>query len=380
MKLTTMSLVAALLVGVGVQAVEIGEFSGDARLYYSTADMGSIDLFHKDGAMGNAAISADLGLKFSDSVMGNFGVTYLTTMGLEDSLVSSVWAGGLKDQFWLDEANLAFSVVDKTSMVVGRQYLDTPLVFSETWNIVSNAFDAAVLIDQHLPKTTLIGAWIGRSWDNAEPLDAKFGGEFSTFGKSGAYTVGAVTTLIPTVELELWYYGISSIATAFWAQAETEISGVALGAQFTSLSPNSGDDTTAFAAKIGYGVEDSFDVAVAFSQVSEDGVLNVQNSAGLAGFGQSPLYTEAWWNFGYVGAPDTTSYSILAETAWSRYDLGLYFTSANNDAGDMMDMTLTAGSSIGAFDYAVAYIMTDADNQNDGDAYNTLQAYLTYNF
>ncbi len=380
MKATTMSLVAAMLVGIGAQAVEIGEFSGDARLYYSTADMGSTDLFHKDGAMGNAAISADLGLKFSDSVTGNFGVTYLTTMGLENSLVSSVWAGGLKDQFWLDEANLAFSVVDKTSMIVGRQYLDTPLVFSETWNIVSNAFDAAVLIDQHLPETTLVGAWIGRSWDNAEPVDAKFGGEFSTFGKSGAYAVGAVTTLIPSVELELWYYGISSIATAFWAQAETAVSGVALGAQFANLSPNSGDDTTAFAAKIGYGVEDSFNVAVAFSQVSEDGVLNVQNSAGLAGFGQSPLYTEAWWNFGYVGAPDTTSYSILGETAWNRYDLGLYFTSANNDAGDMMDLTLTAGSSIGAFDYAVAYIMTDADNQNDGDAYNTLQAYLTYNF
>ncbi len=380
MKRTTLSLVAALLVGVGVQAVEIGEFSGDARLYYGTADKGSADLFHKDGAYGNAAISADLGLTFSDSVVGNFGVTYLTTMGLEESLVSDVWAAGLKDQFWLDEANLAFSVVDKTSMVVGRQYLDTPLVFSETWNIVSNAFDAAVLVDQHLPKTTLVGAWIGRTWNNADPVDAKFGGAFSTFGKSGAYAVGAVTTLIPSVELELWYYGISSVATAFWAQAETEFSGIALGAQFASLSPKSGDDTTAFAGKIGYSVEDSFAVAAAFSQVSEDGVLNVQNSAGLSGFGQSPLYTEAWWNFGYVGAPDTTSYALLGETALGRYDVGIYFTSANNDAGDMMDITLSAGSSIGAFDYAVAYIMTDADNQNDGDAYNTLQAYLTYNF
>ncbi|RUM66538.1 MAG: hypothetical protein DSZ03_01075 [Sulfurimonas sp.] len=375
-----MSLAAALLVSVGAHAMELGEFSGDARLYYGTADMGSTDLFHKDGAMGNAAVSADLGLTFSDSVVGNFGITYLTTMGLEESLVSSVWAGGLKDQFWLDEANLAFSVVDKTSMVVGRQYLDTPLVFSETWNIVSNAFDAAVLVDQHLPSTTLVGAWIGRTWNNAEPVDAKFGGEFTTFGKSGAYAVGASTTIIPSVELELWYYGISGIATAFWAEAETEFSGIALGAQFASLSPKSGDDTTAFAGKIGYSVEDSFSVAAAFSQVSEDGVLNVQNSAGLAGFGQSPLYTEAWWNFGYVGAPDTTSYALLGETGLGRYDVGIYFTSANNDAGDMMDLTLTAGSSIGAFDYAVAYIMTDADNQNDGDAYNTLQAYLTYNF
>ncbi len=380
MKLTKMSLVAALLVGLSAQALEVGEFSGDARLYYGTADMDPNDLFHKDGAMGNAAVSADVGLKFSDSVVGNFGITYLTTMGLENSLVSGVWAAGLKDQMWLDEANLAFSIVDKTSMVVGRQYLDTPLVFSETWNIVSNAFDAAVLVDQHLPSTTLVGAWIGRKWDNSEPVDAKFGGTFTTFGKSGAYAVGAVTTLIPTVELELWYYGISSIATAFWAQAETQFSGLTLGAQFASLSPKTGDDTTAFAGKIGYGVEDSFNVAVAFSQVSEDGTLNVQNSAGLAGFGQSPLYTEAWWNFGYVGAPDTTSYSILGETGLGRYDLGIYFTSANNDAHDMMDLTVTAGSSIGAFDYALAYIMTDADDQNGGDAYNTLQAYLTYNF
>ncbi len=376
-----MSFVAAMLVGLSAHAVEVSEFSGDARLYYGTADDGSADLFHKDGAYGNAAVGADLALKFSDSVLANVGVTYLTTMGLENSLVSGVWTGvGVKDQVWLDEANLAFLVVDKTSMIVGRQYLDTPLVFSETWNIVSNAFDAAVLVDEHLPETKLIGAWIGRKWNDIEPVDAKFGGEFDTFGNKGAFAFGAVTELIPSVSTQLWYYDISSVATAFWVQAETELSGISLGAQFANLSPKTGDDTTAFAGKIGYSVEDSFSVAAAFSQVSEDGILNVMNSAGLAGFGQSPLYTEAWWNFGYVGAPDTTSFSLLGETSMGRYDLGVYFTSANNDAGDMMDLTLTAGSSIGAFDYSFAYIMTDADDQNDADVYNTLQAYLTYNF
>ncbi len=380
MKLTKISLAAAVLVGLSAHAVEVSEFSGDARLYYGTADNGANDLFNKNGAYGDAVVSADLGLKFSNSVAGNFGVTYLTTMGLEGKLVNGVWAGDpAQDQFWLDEANIAFSVIDKTSMIVGRQYLDTPLVFSETWNIVSNSFDAAVLVDQHLPKTTLVGTWITRAWNSGAVIDANFAGQYDTFGDKGAFAFGAITELIPSVSAQLWYYDISSIATAFWAQAETELSGISLGAQFANLSPKIGDDTTAFAAKVGYSV-DSFTVAAAFSQVSEDGTLSVINSAGLAGFGQSPLYTEAWWNFGYVGAPDTTSFSLLGETSMGRYDLGAYFTSANNDTGDMMDLTLTAGSSVGAFDYSFAYIMTDADNQNDADAYNTLQAYLTYNF
>jgi imipenem/basic amino acid-specific outer membrane pore len=40
--------------------------------------------------------------------------------------------------------------------------LDTPLAFSETWSIVPNTFEGAVVLNQDLPDTTLVGAWIGK--------------------------------------------------------------------------------------------------------------------------------------------------------------------------------------------------------------------------
>ena len=63
-------------------------------------------------------------------------------------------------------------------------------------------------------------------------------------------------------------------------------------------------------------------------------------------------------------------------------DFGAYYTHSENDTTDvdMDEITVTAGRSFGAFDTSLAYVYTDADDQNDGDSYNTLQVYLTYNF
>ncbi|MCJ7765316.1 MAG: hypothetical protein MUP09_05185, partial [Thiovulaceae bacterium] len=47
---------------------------------------------------------------------------------------------------------------------------------------------------------------------------------------------------------------------------------------------------------------------------------------------------------------------------------------------DMTEVTLSASKSFGPLDTSLVYISTSADDQNKGDAYNTVQAYLTYNF
>jgi len=169
-----------------------------------------------------------------------------------------------------------------------------------------------------------------------------------------------------------------------WAQADANVAGIDLGAQYASMDPAAEnlEESMAFAVKAAYAT-DAFTVSAAYSDADEDGVLAIANTAtGLSGGAQTKLYTEAWWNFGYVGEAGTSAVTLIGETGVGSYDVGAYFTTASNDETDvdMTELTLTAGSSAGSLDYSFAYVYTEADDQNDGDAFNNIQAYLTYNF
>ncbi len=107
------------------------------------------------------------------------------------------------------------------------------------------------------------------------------------------------------------------------------------------------------------------------------------------------MYTEAWWNYGYVGVAGAESYNVTAEYDAGFAKFGAYYTNVeidnninatsaalNDIAGgdDMKEVTLTASKSFGPLDASLAYISTDADDQNNGKEYSTVQAYLTLNF
>lgn len=413
MKFVKLSLAAIMAMGISAYAET--KVSGDARLYYGATDYGDADLFDKAGAYGNAAIAVDVKTDLTDAVKFNGGLTYLTTMGLEGTLVSATWAGGtgaLTDSIWLDEANLVFNILDKTAMIVGRQYIDTPLAFSETWNIVANSMDAAVIADTHIPKTTLIAAWIGRGNGAGgfqvvdTGTDKNLGGNFVKYHGNGAYAFGAVTEAIPLTTAQAWYYDVESVAQAFWLQADVapklgESAGLDIGVQYANLAGDDNllagvddKDTDAFAVKLG-GEVVGVTGRVSYSTVSE-GALPIANTAtGPANSAQTKLYTEAWWNFGYVGLPDTEAWNLTLEySAENIADFGFYYTGsstggngvANVDDSDMTDITVTVGKSFGALDASLAYIYTDSDTDNvdeetgEADAYSTVQVYLTYNF
>ena len=88
------------------------------------------------------------------------------------------------------------------------------------------------------------------------------------------------------------------------------------------------------------------------------------------------------------------SYNVTAEyDAKDIAKFGAYYTHASidntnavnrfyngKDNVDMNEVTLTATHSFGPLDATLAYISTDADDQNAGDQYNSVQAYLTLNF
>ena len=402
MKFTKMSLVAALLVGSSAFALDNIKVSGDANLFYSTADAGNVDLFNKNGAIGQAGLDLGLSADLAEGISAGMSTTAITTLGLENNLVSGVFAGtSVQTQWWVSEAWMA-ATLGKTTAKIGRQKLDTPLCFTETWNIAYNTFDAAVFLNQDIPDTTLVGAWVGKGNGAAgsvvtSPVDAAGAqtDSYKSFAIEGAYAAAVVNNSFKPLTVQAWYYNVLNAANAVWVQADLNMNGIILGAQYANIAIKgklaAADDSSAFALKAGYSDADmGLTAFVAYSQTDTKGTIDVSNVAtGHTAGSQSKLYTEAWWNYGYVGAKDMATVNVTVEYAVADIaDFGLYYTMADSGTDayttatsrDMSEITLSASKSFGPLDTSLVYINTTADDQNAGDGYNAVQAYLTLNF
>ncbi len=424
MKLTKMSLVvAALLIGSSAFAIENTKISGDAKLFYSTQDneydssyaKTDSGLFNKPTSMGEAALAIGLTTDLTEGVSAGATLNAITTLGLYNNLVGATWTGGTEDTFLFSEAWLA-GTAGKTTAKVGRMQLDTPLVFSETWSVLPSTFESAVLINQDIPDTTLVGAFVGQ-YNAPSVLGGGLSNNASSFESfyDGAYTVGAINNSFEPLTAQAWYYNadaskdLTDANTTFltgvqtyWLQADLSMDGILAGAQYTSinydaavLGANKSFDNDAYAFMLGYEMKDTFTAKVSYSKVGEekDSGLALGAGSNLAG-SQSKLYTEAWWYYGKITQADTTAYNVTLTAPVAGYDLGVYYTHATTgDNGvtgvsdkDFSEATFEVARSFGPLDVGVYYIYTksDMDNQKDantdGDAYNTVQVYLTYNF
>ncbi len=382
MRRVSLSLAAVAAVAVLAQAdIKSESFDGSASLFYGTNDASNGDLFDKGTSYGNAAVEFGGVSSVGDgSVKLNYGVTGVSTMGLENTLVSSTWVthtDALNDGVWIDTLNLTFNPLDSLSnsaMVVGRQELATPMVFTETWNIARNSYDAAVFVNNDIKETTLVGGWIGRSnvAGGSTVKVANIGNGFSKFlTDEGAYAAGLVTGLIPATTVQAWYYVAPAVAHITWAQADAEIVGLSIGAQFGNWDPEAGDGGNGFGVKLGYEIA-GLGLSAAYSSV-EEGASFVN-----LGGAQTPLYTAGWWDVGSQGLSDTDAFNVTATYAIKDVaDLGIYYTSWD-DGSTTNEIAATAGTSLGNLDVTLAYIYTDIETADD--AVSDVQVYTTYNF
>lgn len=446
MKFTRLSLVAALLVGSSAFAIENVKVSGDAKLFYSTQDDSNANatasLFDHTSSTGQASLGLGVSADLTKGISAGAHMTALTTLGLQGQLVDSVWEGtnGTNDYFLFDEAWLA-GTYGKTTAKAGRMTLDTPMVFTETWSVAKNTFEAAVLINQDIPDTTLVGAYVGGTNSNnivngvtgsrtgggnnvtinsvvTAPSDngtgfGNAGGtmqsvnsngttNFSQFYK-GAVAAGVVNNSWKPLTAQAWYYDAPSYLNNYWLQADLNYEGILAGAQYTGtnytkskfLSIAQDSSNNAYAVMLGYEKKDVVTAKVSYSQTGEEKDSTIALGAGsnLAG-SQSKLYTEAWWYYGKITKADTSAFNITVTAPVAEYNLGIYYTQAtigkngSNTATekDFAEATFEVARSFGPLDTGLYYIYTKSDDDNiktgntKGDAYNTVQLYLTYNF
>jgi len=419
MKLAKMSLVAALLLGTSVYAIDNVKVSGDAKLFYGTQGESlngdpEIDIFDKDASYADVGLRLGVTADLTEGVSAGATFLAVSTLGLENNLVSGVWSGAhevpngaVDDASWFADAWIA-GTAGKTTAKVGRQTLETPLVFTETWSVDYNSFEAAVVINEDIPDTTLVGAYIGKSNGfTSDPNSGanigsitSAGGKFNSF-YDGAYMAGVTNNSFAPLTAQAWYYDLQSYSKAYWLQADLDMEGIIAGAQYTNISYDTvGDkDNTAYGLKLGYAIPDMVTITAAYSSVDDDAAGNSDDSAnGVVNFatnGQgagsaSSLYTEMWWWFNTSSLPGADTFAVTFEGTAAEVDLflGLYSSDiqvAGGTTDEVDEITFTASKSFGPLDTSIAliYDMFDTDAAKGTDYMEdlaTFQLYLTYNF
>ncbi|MDD3769686.1 MAG: porin [Sulfuricurvum sp.] len=346
MKLGKLSLVAVMALGTSAFAIDNVKVSGEAKVWYQTSEFDGegasatekqMDMFdHNTNSLAEVSLLVGATMDLAPNLSMGASAYALTTLGLENNLVgdvpsnkvrsdgtTSTVAERVQDQAWMRELYLAYTA-GKTTLKVGRQELNTPLAFTEKWNVVDNTFDAAVVLNNDLPDTTLVGAWVGK--DNGANSTAtpyvgsttvNLDGEFTTFGKTGAYAAGAINKSIPNTTVQAWYYDVQSVADAYWLQADAKLMGmIDLGAQYASkdIKYVAGDSRTDI-----YAVKGAVDVAgvnlyAAYSSASKGYTTNFSN---VATGDKSMIYTalgSIYMDGEYTTRSDTDAWKIGAST------------------------------------------------------------------
>jgi imipenem/basic amino acid-specific outer membrane pore len=446
MKLGKLSLVAVMALGTSAFAIENVKVSGDVKVIYQTSDTevrpGASAVGGDQGTAGTGALpqtgmfengnGVPLGVSpyngaSAGGISGRIGVTadllksvsagaevqVYTNLGLGSNVFNDNMINAPHKQTGFtngvnpagtstfnsrqeDAANMSqlwlATTMGKTTVKAGRMELDTPLVFTEKWNVAHNTFGGIVAINTDLPDTTLVGAWVGQhnghgAYFEGYVANQNEGGfllagspgrtvdmnSFHGFGagdvQKGAYAAGAVNKSIPSTTVQAWYYNVVSAADAYWLQADTKIAGmVTLGAQYANMDPKftstgtnglSGlNDSSIYALKAGVDVM-GVNLYAAYSSADKDGVLGFSN---ISTADKTKIYTgdNSIYFDGVVTAPGVDAYKIGASGALMGVKLAAAYINCNDKYDDTVDgFDFSASTSIGNLGLTAIYTIVN---------------------
>lgn len=363
MKLANLSLAALCVAGLSTcsfgadtlaDAFKEGKISGELKAFYWDRDR-------------NPSIPSDS--IFNMGVMLNYKTASLNgfSLGLTGQSNNAPFASSnAKQQFgWdeygsgaqLSEAYLAYHA-GKTTVQVGRMFLDTPLIASLGNRIIKESFEGASIVNTDLPNTTLTAAYVQKF--QAQTDGAGNVGKFTTYNnpygtspllEDGAYTLVAVNKSITGLTLTAAY--AEDINTkGSMAYAEAAYSAVAnaftygLAAQYyyndKEITGTKSSDLYGLKASLGYGAVSGY---VAYTSVSKDATVTpgIGWGADLAYTGtiilssSYPANTDAYAiGLGYAFTPTTTvnvAYTVTDDDDLS-YGKATYISLTGNYAFD----------------------------------------------
>ena len=163
MKLAKLSLAAIVVAGLASSsfaadtlegAFKEGKVSGELKAYYFDRDSGkkSEGIFDT-GLMLNYKTGSLNG--FSLNFTGQAAASPFASTDEKAMFSGDMYGSGAV----LSEAYVAYTMKN-TTVLVGRMFLDTPLVSSSGSRIIKEAFEGAAVINTDLPSTTLIAGYV----------------------------------------------------------------------------------------------------------------------------------------------------------------------------------------------------------------------------
>jgi len=223
----------------------------------------------------------------------------------------------------LSEAYLSYAI-DKTTIKIGRQYLNMPLMRSDGSRIIIQAVEGVSVVSKAIEDTTLYGAYIWRMQDRTDGAGGAPDFEKVGWGNGDyAYVIGAENTSIDNLKLTLAYGEEDESHSMLLAQADYTrmVDGINYvgGIQYIQTDEDGNknpiaDDATVYGAKLGAGYG-GFNAYVAYSEI-DDGT----GSFGIAMTDDKPmLYTSAFLEAGLYG--ESEQYAIDANYMISQVGL-----------------------------------------------------------
>ncbi len=379
MKLTRLSLVAVLAMstafaGGSVTPPEVVEvatvveasattISGKAQAYYYTTD--GVDLFDSDSSALGTAVTLDVTHTLFDGITANF-----TAVGFVN-LMSEEPFGYFENEevgAYFNVANITAKFGD-TTLVLGRQLIDSPMFGSFDWLLAPGAFEAYTIVNNSVENLTLVGTYVTKlrtvnGGDNFIDLTDINGGDNYAFG--AVYGADALSASV-------WYYNIDAgDYTQAYVDAGYNFGSVSVAAQYSTTDYATGLDSDAYAVKAETTVAD-ITLTAAVSSVTDAPAGMVE---------RDNFYTSSWNSMASqvgVANEDTLSWKVAASTELAGFNTEVSYA-AYGDEGSEFDLILGYDATKN-INLAAIYTSTDYDiNLNTADAENALEIIATYTF
>ncbi len=377
MKFTKLSLVAALAVSAAFAGGDIepvpapvAEYpqttiGGKLTAYYYTDD--TIDLFNEESSSLGTAATLDVSHKFNANLAINF-----SAIGFANVIDDGYYMENEKSGAFFNVANVTANFMD-TTLVLGRQLLDTPMLGGFDWLLAPGAFEAYTAVNSSVENLTLVGSYI-RTWrpnnTGTEFIDISNGGDDHNWALGAAYDN-------KTISGSVWYYNVdAALYTQVYVDAGYNFEVAKIEAQYANTDYDTAIDSDTFGAKASATLS-GFSLMAAYVNVSD---------APAGYIGRDGLYTSSWNTFAATTLGDSFKVEAGAEFvgitgsvsyAYYEYEQNAINNVNNDDDGSEIDVIL--GYNI-TDNIDINAVYTNTDWGDDADAVNALEIYANYKF
>ncbi|WP_294966049.1 OprD family outer membrane porin [Sulfurimonas sp.] len=402
MKLLKLSMVAMMAMGTASFAADMktadtlaeafanGKTSGELKAYYFSEDEGAenasdttetitvlgVKLDYKTAKF--YGFNADLGFQSSHTQYSNADseTRFKKDMDADGAVLSS--------------ASLSYAMA-KSSVKVGRQYINMPLLAGSGSRVIRQAFQGATAVSKDIKDTTLMGAYVTRYQARTD-----LAGGVGTFDDLGtdtdyAYAVAVENKSFAGTTLGLAYATEENSRTLVYAEAKyvgkADKIGYNVSGQYnnTDYDASATKDASFYGIKVGGSISD-FNAYIAYAGV-QDGKAQYQvtGAAGKAG----TIYTSRIMNAGTYN--ESTQYAAnlgymnknLGVTVKARY-VSIDFKNDTVKEGDKSDVFSLQGAyafsgALKGLGASLTYENEEVKNKASTDK-NNLWAKATYKF